>query len=131
MKSTLQTLLVLILLAGWVLAATALHVVRKTDGGIGVVPKNRLGLRETYLDLRTWTPADVPAHPAFCRRLIDSGKTPWLKDILGSTSSDLTPEITALLAGAPAPATRPASPASRPTTQRSNVDHSPRFMGVK
>lgn len=83
MLSTLKTILVLILLAGWALAGLSLHVVRLTEGTvpIGVIPKNRLGITDTYVDVRTWSATDLPAHADFVKRVIATDKAHWLKHI--------------------------------------------------
>ncbi len=82
--NTLKTLLVLILLAGWAIAAMTLHVVRIPDSEywIGVIPKNRVGFADTYVDVRAWTAADIQAHPDFVRRIIAADKAHWLKHVV-------------------------------------------------
>lgn len=86
MLNTLKTLLVLILLAGWVLAGLSLHVVRWPGAyvWIGIVPKDRLGVFDTYVDVRTWTKDDVTHHSALARRLVEAGKTHWLEHIVSA-----------------------------------------------
>jgi hypothetical protein len=85
MFRTLKLIFVLILLAGWGLFALTVHVVRLTDEQywVGVIPKDRLHYRDTYLDVRNWTVDDVAAHPDFVRRLIATGKGHWLKHVVG------------------------------------------------
>jgi len=76
MKSIVRTLTVLLLIGGWGLSALALHVIR-TNGSprqFIVVPKNRLGLADTYVDTRAWTIDDAARHPAVVKRLIDTDK---------------------------------------------------------
>jgi len=76
MKSIVRTLTVLLLIGGWGLSALALHVIR-TNGSprqFIVVPKNRLGLADTYVDTRAWTIDDAARHPAVVKRLIETDK---------------------------------------------------------
>ena len=73
MKNLFRLLVLVLLAGGWALAASALYVVR-TTGGFVVVPKNRLGFTDTYVDARKWTLADAPAHPELVKRLIAAGK---------------------------------------------------------
>lgn len=83
MLSTLKTILVLILLAGWGLAALSLHVVRLTEGTvpIGIIPKNRLGIDDTYVDVRNWSATDLPSHADFVKRVLATDKAHWLKHV--------------------------------------------------
>ncbi|MBC7782764.1 MAG: hypothetical protein H7144_02910 [Burkholderiales bacterium] len=92
MLSTLKTILIVILLAGWAVAIASLHVVRTPDAVIGVIPKNRLGFADSYVDVRTWTAADAAAHPDLLRRLIATDKTHWLKHV------GTAPELATILA---------------------------------
>ncbi len=86
MLNTLKTLLVLILLAGWVLAGLSLHVVRwpGADVWIGIVPKDRLGAFDTYVDVRAWTKDDISNHSDLARRLIEAEKAHWLGHIVSA-----------------------------------------------
>lgn len=74
MKTFLRTAVALLLLTGWGLSAAALHVVRGPDR-VAIIPKNRLGFADTYVDVRDWTPQDVAAHPALADRLLRAGKS--------------------------------------------------------
>jgi hypothetical protein len=84
MKSLIRTLTVLLMIAGWGLAALALHVIR-TNGSrqFIVVPKNRLGLQHTYVDTRTWNIDDAARHAAVVQRLIDTDKYQVLSHATG------------------------------------------------
>ena len=85
MKSLVRTITVLLLVGGWGLSALALHVIR-TNGSprqFIVVPKNRLGFADTYVDTRAWTIDDVPRHPAVVRRLLDTDKHLVLSHLTG------------------------------------------------
>ena len=78
-----KLLVLIMLLGGWVLAATSLHVVRTPSGmlGVSVVTKNDLAFEDTYVDTRAWTIADVPAHRDLVRRLIATNKTDVLNHV--------------------------------------------------
>ncbi len=101
MKNAFRLFVLALLLGGWTLAACALHVVR-TPGGFVVVPKNRLGFADTYVDARDWTLADVPAHAGVVLRVVAAGKAGQLSELV------------------PKPATRPgeAAPAVDPDALR-------------
>lgn len=81
MKTIIRLIVLVLIVGGWGLAAAALHVVR-TPSTITVVPKNRLGLRDTYVDTRSWTMEDVVKHADVTRRLIALGKA----DLLGNVA---------------------------------------------
>lgn len=93
MLKTLKTLLILILLAGWGLAGSALHVVRwpGAEVWIGIVPKDRLGVKDTYVDVRAWTAQDLHDHPDLVKRLMAAGKSHWLTHIV--PEADLLPVL--------------------------------------
>src|SRR5947207_9775245 len=76
MKKILRVLTVVLLVGGWSLAALALHVVVApgSPARVIVVPKNQLGIRQTYVDTRNWTLGDVSNHPELTRRLLETGK---------------------------------------------------------
>ena len=88
MKNAFRLIVLALLVGGWTLAASALYVVR-TPGGFVVIPKNRLGFADTYVDARDWTLADVPAHAPVVLRVVAAGKAGQLSEL------------------APRPATRP------------------------
>ncbi|HEY1629467.1 MAG TPA: hypothetical protein VGF52_06390, partial [Tepidisphaeraceae bacterium] len=65
MKTIFRMIFCSLLLAGWGLAALSLHVVRTADQiPITLVPKDQLGITDTYVDTRNWTMDDVAQHPA-------------------------------------------------------------------
>lgn len=70
---TFKFLVVVTWLAGWALAALSLHVVRTPDK-IGIVPKDELNIKDTYVDTRTWTTETAFAHPMLTKRIFASGK---------------------------------------------------------
>src|SRR5438552_12793088 len=74
LRNTCRLFVTLILLGGWALAASALHVVWTGNKAI-VIPKNRIGVRETYVNTSTWSADDVTNHPALVKRLVATGHT--------------------------------------------------------
>jgi hypothetical protein len=85
MKSAFRFLVLILLVGGWSLAALGLHViVAPPNGGslparVVVLPKDRLGLDDTYVDTRAWTLNDAASHPTVVKRLLAVGKA----DVLG------------------------------------------------
>lgn len=75
-----RLIFLILLLSGWGLAAAALHVIR-TPTTITVVPKDRLGFTDTYVDTRAWTIADVARHPGLTRRLLSLDKQDLLRNV--------------------------------------------------
>lgn len=60
-------------LGGWALAALSMHVVR-TPSKVGLIPKDHLGFTDTFVDARTWTIADLPAHPDLVKRVLEADR---------------------------------------------------------
>jgi hypothetical protein len=92
MKKTFRIFVALLLLGGWSLAAGALHVIY-TGSSVIVLPKDRLGLRDTYVNISNWTADDVSNHPAVAMRLIATGKTDALTNVYQSTGQDLVAKV--------------------------------------
>lgn len=113
MKNFFRVIVTLLLLGGWTMAALALHVVRYTrvDGGERwlIVPKSRLAISQTYVDVRGWGGADVSANPTLVRRLIAAEKSEALASIVPeSERGSLVQTLESWLAHPPAPpATQP------------------------
>ena len=84
MKVFLRIVVAALLLAGWGLFASAVHVVRGPDR-VAVIPKDRLGLADTFVDVRGWTLDDVRAHPSVAARLVATGKASMLTGLDGDT----------------------------------------------
>ena len=84
MKVLLRIAVAVLLVAGWALFASAVHVVRGPDR-VAVIPKDRLGLADTYVDVRGWTLDDVRAHPSVAARLVATGKASMLTGVGGDT----------------------------------------------
>jgi hypothetical protein len=93
-KSIIRFLCVLMILGGWGLAALALHVVRTPDPSnaqqskLVVIPKNELGLTDTYVDARAWTMADVRDHPMLMVRVLHAAKADEFKFLADPKSKD-------------------------------------------
>lgn len=102
MKNLFRLTVTLLLLAGWTLAGSALHVVRN-GSKVRLVPKDSLGVRETYVDTTKWTDNDVAAHPAVVKRLIAAGKADLLAPAFPSAAKgdDLVAQIEAAVARGP------------------------------
>jgi hypothetical protein len=108
MKTTFRLIVAILLLAGWGLAASAMHVIR-TAGAPIIIPKDRLAIRDTYVDVRNWTLDDVTQHPSVCRRLIATGKVDALAGAVKSSSGagDLVAQLNAAISNAPATSATP------------------------
>jgi hypothetical protein len=92
MKKILKLVLLMILLAGWALAASALYLVRgpgrlagipRTEwaGKLVLIPKDCLGWRDTYVDTSHWTPTDLASHPVVVQRIKESGRKDLISHI--------------------------------------------------
>jgi len=71
-KNAFRVVVLVLFLGGWLLAASALHLVWTGNKAI-IIPKNRIGVRETYVNTVTWSADDVANHPALSKRLVDTG----------------------------------------------------------
>jgi len=112
MKTIIRLLMLIVLLSGWGLAAASLHVIR-TPSTITIVPKNRLGFRDTYVDTRSWTIEDIAGHADVTRRLIQLDKTNLLNNVVApENGQSLQARLQQALdrAHPPANATQPATP---------------------
>jgi hypothetical protein len=88
MKTLFRTVFCALLLAGWGLAGLSLHVIR-TPTAIGLIPKSRLGVVDTYVDTRHWKMADVADHPLVVKRVLESGQSDLLQHVTGEQGKDL------------------------------------------
>jgi hypothetical protein len=86
LKNTFRLLVTVLLLGGWLLAASALHVVWTGNKAI-IIPKNRIGVRETYVNTSAWSADDVTNHPALAKRLVDTGHA----DAIAAAFKDISP----------------------------------------
>ena len=99
MKTVFRLIVCLLLIVGWGLAALSLHVVRTPDSiPITLVPKERFGVTDTYVDTRNWTVNDAAQHPAVVQKLISIGKADLLKHVVGIDTHGSTTAQTGLTA---------------------------------
>jgi hypothetical protein len=110
----IRFLSVVLILGGWGIAALALHVVRTPDpsnpqeSNLVVIPKNELDWKETYVDARGWTMADVSEHRMLMLRVLYTDKANEFKFLADPKSKDsIAEQLTAVLSN------------SNPTTERS------------
>lgn len=102
MKQAFRFIVGLLLVVGWVLATLSLHLVHTPDDLPTLVPKERLGFTDTYVDTRNWTPDDVAAHPAVVQKLINSGKADLLRHVFkDQRGGDLNVQLMSALQRAP------------------------------
>lgn len=97
MKTMFRLFVLVLLLAGWSLAALSLHVVR-TPGEVSTLPvtivtKEKLGVNDIYVDTTKWTLDDVPKHPDVVERLLDSGKAETLKHVVDPEGGDVAAQL--------------------------------------
>ena len=105
-KTLLRLFVVLLLVGGWGLAASALHVIW-TGEKVNVMSKDRLGVRDTYVDTSKWTVDDVAARPALAKRLIATGRADALSKAMGGLNgTELVTQIEAAIERGPT--TKPA-----------------------
>jgi hypothetical protein len=127
MKNLFRLVVFVLLVGGWALAASALHVVR-TSGTASrefiVVPKNRIAIEDTYVDTRNWTLDDVPSHKGVVVRMIDTQKHMAIAHVTGETEpAEVQQRLADALLRPPQPkaqattTTAPAAPAKK--TERS------------
>ena len=106
-KRLFRLIVALLLVIGWALAASALHVAW-TGQKIVVIPKDHVGLRDTYANTSAWTADDVAAHPALSKRLIATGNGDALAAAFKATTpDDLAAQVTEAIEKGPAPTTQP------------------------
>ena len=147
MKAMFRLLVFLLLVGGWGLAASALHVVR-TDGTSSrefiVVPKNCISVDDTYVDTRTWTLDDVPNHKAVVGRMIQTEKYMAIAHVTGEKEpSEVQQRLADALMRAPTPkveaTTAPApkkvekAPEAKPASKRgkSNTNKRPQQVASR
>jgi hypothetical protein len=116
MKAVIRFICIVLMVSGWAVAALCLHVVRTPDPAdpaqskLVVIPKQRLGVKDTYVDARKWTMADVPDHGSLVLEMIGAQKAEELKFLTdpGSKQSvevQLVDALTAAQRTAPSEAT--------------------------
>ena len=100
-KNFFRLIVLALLVGGWAVAASALHVVW-TGEKPKVFSKDRLGVRDTYVNVSNWTAEDVAAHPVVSKRLVATGKADVLaKAFESKTGDELVAEIEAAIARGP------------------------------
>ena len=100
MKKLFRLIVTLLLVGGWSLAAGALHVIN-TGSAVVVLPKDRLGIRDTYVNIAGWTVDDVGNHPLIASRLLSTGKVETLAPIYQKTGDELVKEVQDTIAKGP------------------------------
>jgi hypothetical protein len=117
-KSLIRFLSVMLILGGWGLAALALHVVRTPDPSnpqeskLVVIPKNELDWKETYVDARGWTMADVSDHRMLMLRVLYTDKANEFKFLADpKNKDDIANQIREVLTNPPATTERSATTA--------------------
>ncbi|HEV2293955.1 MAG TPA: hypothetical protein VGR35_08865 [Tepidisphaeraceae bacterium] len=87
MKNLFRLIVFVLLVGGWGLAAMSLHIVRTPTASreFIIVPKNRIGIQDTYVDTRAWTLNDASNHPGVVKRMIDTDKYMALAHVTGET----------------------------------------------
>src|SRR3954469_25163585 len=102
MKTLFRLIVLVLVLAGWGLSALSLHVVRAQGDRIVLIPKQKFGLVDTYVDARAWKIESVADHPALVERIIQSGKSDSFAYVVGDPKIDVQHQLEAALRDAPA-----------------------------
>ena len=106
-KNLFRLIVTLLLVIGWGLAASALHVAW-TGHKVVVIPKEHVGVRDTYVNTSNWTADDVAAHPLVSKRLLATGNGDALAAAFTTNSADeLAAKVTEAIDKGPAPTTQP------------------------
>ena len=97
LKLAWRLIFLTLFLAGWGIAALAIHVVVVPANGsssasgdgdgfhVLVIPKNRFAIKDTYADTRGWTAEEAARHEALMSRLVEAGQADELGHLLGGT----------------------------------------------
>ncbi|MGH7177947.1 MAG: hypothetical protein ACREJC_11245 [Tepidisphaeraceae bacterium] len=115
MKTIFRFIVFILLVAGWGLAALALHVVR-TPHHLAVIPKSRLGIDDTYVDATKWTLRDVSDHPVVVMRIIQIGKSSILEYVIDQNGGDVESQLEQAISR-PAETSRPSGRSNRSGAQ--------------
>jgi hypothetical protein len=99
-KSLFRLVQLSLLLSGWGLAALSLHVVRTPDK-IGLIPKERLGVTDTYVDARTWTLSDLSSHTALIQRVLEANKADLFRYLADPAKGDVAGQLSSAIQQAP------------------------------
>jgi len=79
-RALFRLIFCVLLLTGWALAALSLHVVQ-TPQTLTIIPKNRLGIVDTFVDTRNWKLEDAEKHPEVVGRMLELQKTSLLSHL--------------------------------------------------
>jgi hypothetical protein len=119
LKNIFRTIMSLLFILGWGLAALSLHVIRTPDEiPITLVPKERLGFTDTYVDTRHWTLDDVALHKPLVEKLVRSGKADVLKHLISERGSDPAAQLTEALHRQP----KATEPSGSPSTGQTGAE---------
>lgn len=98
-----------VLVGGWSLAGASLYVI-KTPGHLVILPKDRLGYHDTFVNTRNWTLNDVRAHPAVTARLLHLNRLDLLSNVVDPTNPDAQAQLAdAISHPTYSPATQPSA----------------------
>jgi hypothetical protein len=100
-RSLFRLIALMFIVTGWGLAALSLHVVRTPDK-IGLLPKERLGFEDTYVDARSWTMVDAAMHPDLIKRVLEAGKANWFQYLADSGGGDVAQQLSTAISAPPA-----------------------------
>ena len=90
-----------LLIAGWAVAASVLHVVWSGEK-LRVITKDGPAVRDTYVNTAHWTADDVAAHPVVVKRLVKTGNAELVsKSFEGKTGDELVKQIEEAIARGP------------------------------
>ena len=114
--SLFRLVVTLLLFGGWALAASALHVVNTGDWKKPIiVPKQQMGVKDTYVCVKDWTANDVASHPTVVKRLVETGRADVVANAFKPATGD---ELVTLINQAVerGPTTQPAPAPAAPAT---------------
>ena len=129
MKSVMRLVVFAFMIGGWAIAALCIHVVRTPNpadpqqSNLVVIPKERLGIHETYVDARTWKMSDVLDHRQLVLSMVYAGQARQLQFLAEpGSNADIATQLTDVLAGESAPAHQSAPPRSHSSSHTGKVD---------
>ncbi len=129
MKSLMRFVVFALMISGWAVAALCLHVVRTPNpsdpqqSNLVVIPKERLGIRETYVDARMWKMSDVLDHRQLVLSMVYAGQAKQLQFLADpDNKTDIATQLTDELSGDPVPAHQSAPTRPRNSTRSGKLD---------
>ena len=102
MRQLIRAVTVVLLVGGWTLAGSAVHVVR-TPNHVVLAPKLRLSPYDTYVDTRQWTLADDQKHPSVVAGLLHEGHGDLLIHTMPTGVADPQATLEAIAIAPPVP----------------------------